>query len=141
MPPPPRHPLTDAVRQALRRPGTEARRYLALLDRRLAALAAGRPLRASASERALARRFLARVTGCWDDGDENLVRGHLDRWRRPGAGAAQDASQALLEAAEALSRIAARPGTLWFFLWEMESMLRGLETAGRSTADKPPPAC
>ena len=35
--------------------------------------------------------------------------------------------QALLEAAEALSRIEARPGTLWFFLWEMESMVRGLE--------------
>ena len=68
------------MQRALGEPSAQTRRFLALLDRRLAALAAGRPLRTTAGERALARRFLARITGRWDDGDENLVRGYLDRW-------------------------------------------------------------
>jgi hypothetical protein len=133
------------VRRSLRRPGTpNSRRFLALLDRRLAALAAGRPLRVRAGERDLARRFLARVAGRWDDGDENLVRGYLDRWRRPGAPARQEAQRALLDAAASLGRIVTRPGTLWFFLWELESMLGGLEARDGeavAAADKPLPAC
>jgi hypothetical protein len=133
------------VRRALRRPETpSSRRFLALLDRRLAALSAGRPLRVRAAERDLARGFLARVAGRWDDGDENLVRGYLDRWRRPGASARQEAQRALLEAAASLGRIVTRPGTLWFFLWEMESVLGGLDApAGEAgaAADKPLPAC
>jgi hypothetical protein len=116
------------VRGALGDPSPQARRYLALLDRRLVALAAGRIPRTTPDERALARRFLAGVTGRWDDGDENLVRGYLDRWQPPGAGAPEDTVRPLLAAAQDLGRIAARPGALWFFLWEMESMLRGLET-------------
>jgi hypothetical protein len=118
------------VRRSLGRPSLEARRYLELLDRRLAALAEGRVPRATAAGRRLARRFLTPLTGSWDDGDENLVRGYLDRWQRSGTG--QDAPRALLAAADDLGRIAARPGTLWFFLWEMESVLRGLAPkAGR----------
>jgi hypothetical protein len=145
VPRPRRHPLTSAVRRALRRPGTPgSRRFLALLDRRLAALAAGRAPRVRAGERDLARRFLSRVAGRWDDGDENLVRGYLDRWRRSGASARQEERRALLEAAATLGRIVTRPGTLWFFLWEMESVVRGLEApdgeAG-AAADKPLPAC
>jgi hypothetical protein len=123
-----RHPLTAAVRRALRRPlSPTSRRYLGLLDRRLAALAAGRPP-GLAADRKLARRFLARFAGHWDDGDENLVRGYLDSRGRRGA---RDAPGALLDAADGLSRIAARPATLWFFLWEMESMLEGLAEPGR----------
>jgi hypothetical protein len=119
-----RHPLTSAVRRALRRPlSPTSRRYLWLLDRRLATLAAGRAPGPAAADRKLARRFLARVAGHWDDGDENLVRGYLDSGGRRGA---RDAPGALLEAADGLGRIAARPATLWFFLWEMESMLEGL---------------
>ena len=90
----PRHPLTAAVQAIL--PGGRAPRsrdYLTLLDDRLdalAALAAGGPLRAGdlrvgPADRALARRFLAAHEGAWDDGDENLVRGYLDRWLREGA--------------------------------------------------------
>lgn len=135
MPRPRRHPLTSAVRRTLRRPATQtSRRFLTLLDRRLAALAAGRLVRGGAADRALTRRFLARVAGRWDDGDENLVRGYLDRWQSPGARAARQAQRTLLEAATSLSRIVARPGTLWFFLWEMESVLDSLGAAGPETA-------
>jgi hypothetical protein len=48
----------------------------------------------------VARRFLASHEGAWDDGDENLVRGYLDRWLREGddpvAGAARGRSAAAL---------------------------------------------
>jgi hypothetical protein len=109
----------------------EAARYLAVLDRRLAALAqlaalgttTPRRLGLDRATRGLARRFLRRFEGAWDDGDENLVRGYLDRWRRPSEDPGVAAARSLLEAAAALSRIRARRGTFAFFLWEMESML------------------
>ena len=59
----------------------------------------------------------------WDDGDENLVRGYLDRWLRPGEDAEAGAAASLLSAAAAVAALEARPGTLFFLLWEMESML------------------
>jgi hypothetical protein len=130
-----RHPLTAALRRLLGAERAEqARDYLALLDDRLAALAAlaaGGPLgqgdlRTSPADRALARRFLASHEGAWDDGDENLVRGYLDRWVRDGVDPLAAAARGLGEAAVALARMRARPETLWFFLWEMESVLSAL---------------
>ena len=127
-----RHPLVDAVAAALTDPRPpEAARYLVLLGRRLRWIEAGANghpraaarLAATPEERALAHRFLRRFEGAWDDGDENLVRGHLDRFTRPGAEPGRDAARSLLAAADELARILARPGTLFFFLWEMESML------------------
>lgn len=127
-----RHPLTRAVAGALPRPRPrDAAAYLALLDRRIKALeraasgdAAGakRP-DSSRRDHALARRFLRRFEGTWDDGDENLVRGYLDRWTRGPEAPDQAAARSLVQAAGELSRLEARPGTLFFFLWEMESML------------------
>lgn len=134
------HPLTTVVRRCLPQPlGAGAVRYLELLDRRLAALedlAAGRPvapeaLRERASDLALARRLLAPYQATWDDGDENLVRGFLDRWVRPGEDPVRAASRSLVEAAHALAGMNARPETLWFFLWEMESMLADLALSQR----------
>lgn len=76
---PHRHALTQAVVRCLAPPhDPTTRRFLDLLDRRLAALASGRPVRVRAGERALAGRFLEPFMGSWDDGDENLVRGYLD---------------------------------------------------------------
>jgi hypothetical protein len=127
-----RHPLTAALRRLLGAERAEqARDYLAVLDDRLeglAALAAGGPLvqgdlRTSPADRAVARRFLASHEGAWDDGDENLVRGFLDRWVREGDDPLAAAAQGLSEAALVLAGLRARPGTLWFFLWEMESAL------------------
>ncbi|MBI3931861.1 MAG: hypothetical protein HY317_00470 [Acidobacteria bacterium] len=142
MPAPRRHPLVAAVRRALPRPRPEsATAFLALLDRRLRRLASvtGGPRGAGwnepAASRALARRFLEPLEGTWDDGDENLVRGYLDRWVAAGEDAERAAAGGLLEAAGALSRIEARAGTLWFFLWEMESVLRAF------VADKPRGPC
>jgi hypothetical protein len=127
-----RHPLTAALRRLLggARAGL-ARDYLSLLDDRLAALAelsAGGPLvqgdlRLSPADRAVARRFLASHEGAWDDGDENLVRGYLDRWLRKGDDPLAAAARGLSEAALALAAMRAGPETMWFFLWEMESVL------------------
>jgi CheY-like chemotaxis protein len=102
--------------------------YLALLEARLRALGAvakgrGEWPRASRGERALARRVLRKLPGAWDDGDENLVRGFLDKWLGPVETPAVAAARSLLNAAAALAPIRARPGTLYFLLWEMESML------------------
>jgi uncharacterized membrane-anchored protein len=125
--------LTHAVERISPRPGSpQTRRFLARLDRRLRALealASGdaravSPLR-ELSPSAAARRFLARFEGSWDDGDETLVRGYLDRWVRPGQDPALAAARGLSEAALALSRVQTRPATLWFFLWEMESVMEG----------------
>lgn len=81
-------------------------------------------------DRALTRRFLARRS--WHDGDENLVRGYLDRWEKDaGAGSAAARARSVLEGASALGGIAAPPGALWFFLWEMESVLAGLFEADK----------
>jgi hypothetical protein len=127
-----RHPLTAALRRLLGGERAEqARDYLALLDDRLAALAAladGGPLsrgdlRTSPADRAVARRFLASHEGAWDDGDENLVRGYLDRWLRKGDDPLAAAARGLSEAALALAGMRAGAETLWFFLWEMESVL------------------
>lgn len=130
-----RHPLTAALRGLLgaERAG-QARDYLALLDDRLEALAAladGRPLvhgdlRTSPADRAVARRFLASHEGAWNDGDENLVRGYLDRWVQAGDDPLAAAARGLSEAAVALAGLRAGPETVWFFLWEMESMLAAI---------------
>ena len=138
MPRPPRHPFTAVLRRALpkpRRPAAEP--YLRLLDRRFAVLArisSGADPRAtkastSAPERRLARRFLAGRKGGWHDGDENLVRGYLDRWERGPAVRAR--ARGLLEAAAALAGMRPPRGALWFFLWEMESVLAGLFEADK----------
>jgi hypothetical protein len=144
VPRPPRHPFTAAVRATLPRPlDAASRRVLELVDRRfavIARIAEGAPGRAAEAgmarpDRALTRRFFARRQ--WNDGDENLVRGHLDRWEKgAGAGHAAARAQAVLEAAAALGRIGAPPGARWFFLWEMESVLAGL-----FEADKPDAPC
>ncbi len=124
------HPLTGAVRRAVPRPlSAETRRYLALLDRRLAAVeraARGeevRRRREAKTTRVHARRFLKPYEGAWTDGDENLVRGHLDAWPRPGIDPDVAAAQTLAACARTLAAIEAPASTLWFFLWEMESML------------------
>jgi hypothetical protein len=80
-------------------------------------------------ERALALRALARREASWHDGDENLVRGYLDRWGRdPGP---RERAGGLLEAAAALVAIDPPASALWFFLWEMESVLAGLFEADK----------
>lgn len=79
-----------------------------------------------AVDRARARRFLAPLEGTWHDGDENLVRGFLDRWVGPGEDAVVARARGLVRAADELAAIGPRPETLWFFLWEMESVLRDL---------------
>lgn len=145
MPRPPRHPFTSLLRRTLPRPlDPSAKSYLRLLDRRFVVLAriAGGADAGDAEwverreDRRLARRFLARPEAAWHDGDENLVRGYLDRWEgqvgarsAPGPKAAR--ARGLLEAASALSAIGPPPGALWFFLWEMESVLAGLFEADK----------
>jgi hypothetical protein len=130
-----RHALTAAVAKALPHPcPPAASSYLDLLDRRLAAVEAIADGSAEAgfgeepAARALARRFLSPLEGTWDDGDENLVRGYLDRWARPGEDPARETARRLTEAARALARIEARPSTFWYFLWQLESMLESLPT-------------
>ena len=54
------------------------------------------------------------------------MRGYLDRWTRPGDDPRVDAARGLVRAADELARIAPRPETLWFYLWEMESRLAAL---------------
>jgi hypothetical protein len=124
------HPLTRAVARALPRPRPPlATRYLALLDRRLARAdrlasglgAPGRP--ETKASRTLARRFLRPHEGAWSDGDENLVREYLDVWHRQGVSPVMEAARTLSKCARTLATIEAPPSTLWFFLWEMESML------------------
>ena len=142
MPRPPRHPFTAAVRRALpHRPGRETQRYLGLLDRRFAALArlaagesGGSDAGLNPADRALARRHLAAREGDWHDGDENLVRGYLDRWEKAEPRGVAAPARALLEGAAALAAIGAPPGALWFFLWEMESILAGLVPADKGDA-------
>lgn len=134
MPRPPRHAFTAAVRRAWPRPIDDgAERYLRLLDRRFVALAhvarggaRGALPGLRPADRALARRYLAARKAEWHDGDENLVRGHLDRWERGARPSAAEPARALLDGASALAAIGAPPGALWFFLWEMESVLAGL---------------
>jgi hypothetical protein len=128
------------VRRALPRPlDRSAESYLRLLDRRFAALAhvaargdaGGVEAGMRPPDRALARRYLAPREGDWHDGDENLVRGYLDRWERDARPSAAEPARALLDGAAALAAIGAPPGALWFFLWEMESILAGLFPADK----------
>jgi hypothetical protein len=133
------HPFCELLAATLgpaRRAG-EAE-YLSLLDRRLRALegiaSGGAPDRGALglgrTDRAVARRLLRRYEGRWHDGDENLVRGWLDKWAAPGEGRAALARR-LSATAEALVRIRPRRETLWFFLWELESLLPDLAPAAR----------
>jgi CheY-like chemotaxis protein len=127
-----RDPFVAAVARALpRKRPAEAAEYLALLERRLRFLrarAAGdlrqaRRVLPRRGEAALGRRFLRRLGENWDDGDENLVREKLDRLGRGSGDPGRDAASSLVEAADELGVILARPGTLFFYLWELESML------------------
>lgn len=128
-----RHPLTRAVVRALGTRAAAHRAFADLLDRRLdalARLAAGeavtpKELGTGAAERRSARRFLRPREASWHDGDENRVRAHLDRWHASGEHPRQDAARALLAAAEDVAG-GARPETLWFLLWAMESALADL---------------
>jgi len=132
------HALTRAVARVL--PASRDRdAYLALLEARLRTLGPvakgrGRWPRVSRQQRALARRVLRRLEGVWDDGDENLVRGFLDKWLGPSGEPAAAAARSLLRAAAALAPIHSRPGTLYFLLWEMESMLTSLGELARIPA-------
>lgn len=54
------------------------------------------------------------------------MRGYLDRWVRAGDPPGPAAARALVEAATALAHIGARPQAVWFYLWEMESMLESV---------------
>ena len=83
------------------------------------------------ADRRLARRALGPLEARWHDGDENLVRGLLDRWGPPGGEAGSVIARRLLDAAAELARIDARPETWWFFLWEMESVLALVAGEGR----------
>jgi len=87
------------------------------------AAADARALGLGRAERALARRVLRPLEAQWHDGDENLVRGLLDRWVRPGEPFARTTARRLLEAAAELARIEAHAPAWWFFLWEMESVV------------------
>ena len=108
-----------------------------LLGRRLLALEAialgkAHTMRESAADRALARRFLGPLEGTWHDGDENLVRGFLDRWQGPGVDGGVARARGLLRAASDLAGIGPPPATLWFFLWEMESVLSTFRAGSRT---------
>jgi hypothetical protein len=113
-------------------PGADA--YLALLADRLEALRTlvqgadpdAAAARFTAKDRALARAFLRPREATWHDGDENLVRGHLDTWVRGAADPRRAAAAGLLSAADALSAMRPRPETLWCFLWHLESQLASL---------------
>ncbi|MGE5126819.1 MAG: response regulator [Betaproteobacteria bacterium] len=126
--------ILPLARRSLARvePG-DSRRYVALIAARLGSLASvadglapARDLAPTPVERRLARRVAAAIEGEWDDGDENLVRGWLDRRRTAGEEPGPAAARALLAAARALVQIRPRPATVRFFLWEMESILAGL---------------
>ena len=102
-----------------------------MLDRRLSALAsvaAAHPATAddlglAARDATLARRFLRPREATWHDGDENLVRGHVEGG---GTGSAALQARRLLDTAELLARIAPRVETVWCFLWMMEAALPSL---------------
>ena len=88
------HPLVERLRLSLGPAASRNEPLLEALGGRLAALqalAAGRRPDWSGERqaRAVTRRFLRRREGRWHDGDENLVRGLLDRWQGPGEDAAR----------------------------------------------------
>jgi hypothetical protein len=123
--------LAAAAARTLPEVSPHTRRYVLLLGRRFAALdaaAAGGPfdgvaLGLSARDRQAAGRALRRLEARWHDGDENLVRGLLDRWMPRDEPAPREVARRLLAAAAELARIDARAEAWWFFLWEMESLL------------------
>lgn len=128
------HALVATVEAAIAPPLQRVgERFLPVLERRLAGLAGWTGDRAtltqSKAEHRAARCFLASVEGSWDDGDEALVRGLLDRWSRSDADRGAEA-EGVLEAAGTLARLQTRPETLWFFLWEMQSICDGLASRG-----------
>ena len=137
------HPLVERLRLSLGPAASGNEPLLEALGGRLAALqalAAGRGPDWSGERqaRAVTRRFLRRREGRWHDGDENLVRGLLDRWQGPGEDAARATAAALLETAARLARAEARPETLWFFLWELQSLLAGLAPEERADTARGP---
>jgi hypothetical protein len=132
--------LASAAARALPHETPRRNRYAALLARRFPALEAAargeaadaRALGLARPDRDLARRALGPLEARWHDGDENLVRGLLDRWMPPGGAATGSViARRLLDAAAELARIDARPETWWFFLWEMESLLARVAGEGR----------
>jgi hypothetical protein len=128
------HPLVAKVRRALPRPRAAAG-FLSLLERRLRGLEAvasgadAKRLVGGPRDEARARRFLAARRDAWDDGDETLVRAYVDGWTRRGEDTSRAAVRRLAAAARTLAALEVRPQTLWFFLWEMESILKGLRRA------------
>ncbi len=68
----------------------------------------------------------------WHDGDENLVRGHLDRWKASGTRA--DEARAFLDAGASLCRHA-RVEALWYWAWTVETTITGWRTANDIRAD------
>jgi CheY-like chemotaxis protein len=126
--------LLALVRRALQHvdPGAAGAYLRRLPDRlaRLAALADGKghgTAGAAGRDEGTARPVLDAIEGDWHDGDENLVRGWLDVWRSRGD-AAQTARTLLRAVAEA-ERIRPGPGALRFLLWQIESVLAGLDEA------------
>ena len=119
-----------------------ARAYLDRLPgrlERLAAVASRRlepaSLAPTAVQREGTRRVLHSIEGDWHDGDENLVRGWLDRWRSGDDPAA--VARMLLDALDAIERIQPGPQTVRFFLWEMESVLAGLDDRPPGVSERP----
>ena len=104
---------------------------MALLDRRLSAVASVAAARSAtaddlglaARDAALARAFLRPREATWHDGDENLVRGHVEAG---GTDSAALQARRLLDTADLLARIAPRIETVWCFLWLMEAALPAL---------------
>ncbi len=136
------HQLTSTLR-ALTRPDLE---LADLLERRLVAFE--RVARGEVDEEVVDqlggsenfRRFLAAREGSWDDGDENLVRGDLDRWGKQDEDPPRDIAARLVDAANHIGSIRARPGTVWFLLWEMEGMVADLrELLSLRSAEHPGP--
>jgi CheY-like chemotaxis protein len=132
-----REGLLARVRGVLPR-SPRAEDYLALLERRLEALEATAAGAAFPEElvgndaRSLAESVLQSVEGAWDDGDEAFVGVHLDGW---GRGDPRRLAQDLARTAESLARAHSRPGTLFFFLWQMESFLPEFRSVEHAPAD------
>jgi hypothetical protein len=70
------------------------------------------------------RGLLAAFEGCWDEGDETLVRESLGSW---GDQDPRAIARSLVETARTLGSIECRRETLLFFLWEMDASLAALD--------------
>lgn len=97
--------------------------HLDALIRRLAPVAPERAAdgAGSATRARQARRVLECLQSCWNDGDENLVRGGLDRVLPVVPPAEVAHAHRLLDCARDLAAMNARPETLWFFAWYLEA--------------------